>query len=118
MPKLASHAALRPAPPEPDGEELGELLAVVADRTGVDLRTQRRPMLARRAAVHLSARAVPSTAEYLAQLRDDLAEPWALLERLTIKVSRFFRDPVAFRVLRERGIPELRARRGGAELRA
>ncbi|HET8541849.1 MAG TPA: protein-glutamate O-methyltransferase CheR [Anaeromyxobacter sp.] len=118
MPKPASLAAQRQAPPEPTGEELGELLGVVAERTGVDLRAQRAPMLARRAAMRLSAAGAGSTSEYLARLRDDLAEPWRLLERLTIKVSRLFRDPGAFAILRERAIPELRRRRGAAELRA
>jgi chemotaxis methyl-accepting protein methylase len=118
MPKLASLAAGPPPPPvEPSGEELGELLTVVAERTGVDLRAQRRPMLARRATRHLSASGADSTAAYLARLRDDLAEPWRLLERLTIKVSRLFRDPAAFAILRERAIPELRALRGAGELR-
>lgn len=118
MQKLAPLAAKHAATPEPSNEELGELLAVVAERTGVDLATQRRPMLARRAALRLSAAAAPSTAEYLALLQDDLAEPWRLLERLTVKVSRFFRDRGAFALLRERVVPELRAARGASELRA
>ncbi len=118
MPKLAPAAAQRTPPAEPTEEELGELLGVVAERTGVDLRAQRAPMLARRAAVHLSAANAPSTEEYLAILRRDLAEPWALLERLTIKVSRLFRDPAAFAILRERAIPELRRARAGGALRA
>jgi chemotaxis methyl-accepting protein methylase len=118
MPKLASAAVQRASPAEPSGEELDELLGVVAERTGVDLRGQRTPMLARRAAVRLTATRAPSTEEYLARLRDDLAEPWALLERLTIKVSRLFRDPAAFEILRARAIPELRRARGGAPLRA
>jgi two-component system CheB/CheR fusion protein len=118
MPKLAPAAVQRASPAEPSGQELDELLGVVAERTGVDLRGQRPPMLARRAAVRLSATRAPTTEEYLALLRDDLAEPWALLERLTIKVSRLFRDPEAFEVLRARAVPELRRARGGAPLRA
>ncbi len=118
MSKVAPAAAQRTTPAEPTERELGELLAVVTERTGVDLRAQRPPMLARRAAVRVSAIGAPSTAEYLRRLRDDLAEPWALLERLTIEVSRLFRDPGAFAVLRERAIPELRRRRGAAPIRA
>src|SRR5512138_3470737 len=107
MPKLASAAVPRPPPAEPTGEELHALLEVVAERTGVDLHRQRRPMLARRAAVRLSAAGAVSTAAYLARLHEDLAEPWRLLERLTIKVSRLFRDPEALTILREGAIPEL-----------
>ncbi len=118
MPKLAPGAVLRTSPAEPSREALDQLLGVVAERTGVDLRGQRAPMLARRAAVRLAATRAPSTEEYLARLRGDLAEPWALLERLTIKVSRLFRDPVAFEILRERAIPELRRARGDRPLRA
>lgn len=118
MPLLASAAAPRPPPADPTVDELHALLDVVAERTGVDLRTQRRAMLARRASLHLSAAGAPSTAAYLARLRDDLAEPWRLLERLTIKVSRLFRDPGAFATIRARAVPELRARRRAAPIRA
>lgn len=118
MPKLAPAPVQRTTPVEPSGEELDALLGVVADRTGVDLRGQRPPMLARRAAVRLTATRAPSTEEYLARLRDDLAEPWALLERLTIEVSRLFRDGAAFEILRARALPELRRARGDGTLRA
>lgn len=118
MAKPAPLLARPLAPAEPTGDELGEILSVVAERTGVDLRAQRRPMLARRAALHVSSVGAPSTAAYLARLRDDLAEPWRLVERLTIKVSRLFRDPRAFAILRERVLPELRRARGAAPLRA
>ena len=119
MSKSSPLAAKRPvARDEPTGQELGELFSVVEHRTGVDLREHRRPVLARRAALRVSASGASSTEEYLSRLRDDLAEPWRLLERLTIKVSRFFRDPAAFELLRACGVPELRARRGAGELRA
>ncbi|HEX9050379.1 MAG TPA: protein-glutamate O-methyltransferase CheR [Anaeromyxobacter sp.] len=118
MPKLAPASAQRTPPVEPSEEELDALLGVVVERTGVDLRGQRAPMLARRAAVRLTATRSPTTEEYLARLRCDLVEPWALLERLTIKVSRLYRDPVAFEILRARAIPELRRARGEGALRA
>jgi chemotaxis methyl-accepting protein methylase len=86
-------------------------------RTGVDLAGQRRSMLARRASHQLGWAGVRTPAEYLQRVRTDPAEPWRLLERLTIKVSRFFRNPGTFETLRRRALPELRRRRGGAPLR-
>jgi two-component system CheB/CheR fusion protein len=97
--------------------QLTELLRLLAARTGVDLAGQRRSMLARRASHRLGWAGVRTPAEYLDRVRTDPAEPWRLLERLTIKVSRFFRNPDTFDALRRRALPELRRRRGGAPLR-
>ena len=97
---------------------LAALLSVVAERTGVDLAGQRPAMLARRAVHRIGASPARTPQAYLERLHDDPDEPWHLLERLTIKVSRLFRNPATFEALRARGIPELRRARGGRELRA
>ena len=97
---------------------LAALLSAVARRTGVDLAGQRPAMLARRAVHRIGASPARSPEAYLELLHADPDEPWYLLERLTIKVSRLFRNPATFDALRARGIPELRRARGGRELRA
>jgi chemotaxis methyl-accepting protein methylase len=49
-------------------------------------------------------------AQYRRLLEEDRGETARLLERLTIKVSSFYRNPSTFGILRHRVIPELRAR--------
>lgn len=111
--RSSAHAPLAPTP-----AQLAQILAVVSERTGADFRGQRRPMLERRVVNHLVRSCAASPEAYLATLREDGAAAWALLERLTIKVSRFFRNPPVFAALRERVVPALREERGGAPIRA
>lgn len=103
-------------PPTP--AQLAEALAIVSARTGADLRGQRPVMLARRVLSAMAACGIASADAYLARLRDDETAAWRLLERLTIKVSRFFRNPEVHAALRGRVLPELRRARGAAPLRA
>jgi chemotaxis methyl-accepting protein methylase len=106
-----------PSPLELSPLQLGELLAIIAERTGVDLAGQRPAMLARRAAFRIGASGARTAGDYLELLRADAAESWLLLERLTIKVSQLFRNPETFSVLRDRVLPELRRRAPHRELR-
>lgn len=55
--------------------------------------------------------------DYLALLRSCRSEPLRLIERITIKVSRFYRHAPAFDCLRERVLPQLARQRGGAPVR-
>jgi chemotaxis methyl-accepting protein methylase len=55
-----------------------------------------------------------SLAAYLRRLQDGPGELDALVEALTVKVSSFFRDPLAFEVLAEQVLPELLARKAAA----
>jgi chemotaxis methyl-accepting protein methylase len=96
---------------------LGELVRLVALRTGVDLGGLRPAMLARRAAHQIAASGAASAAEYLDLLRSDAAEPARLLERLTIKVSRLFRNPATYEAIAARVLPELRRSGEGRPLR-
>jgi chemotaxis methyl-accepting protein methylase len=111
-------AAASAAPSESLGESVLQLVAALAERTGVDLAGQRPAMLARRAAQRIGASGARTLAEYLERLRDDDAEAWRLLEHLTIKVSRLFRNPGTFAFLGEHVLPELRRRAAGRALHA
>lgn len=106
-------APLAPTPPQ-----LRDVLTLVSERTGADFRGQRRAMLERRIVNHMVTCAAASPEAYLETLRADDAVVWALLERLTIKVSRFFRNPPVFEALRHAVVPALRRERGSAPLRA
>jgi chemotaxis methyl-accepting protein methylase len=90
------------AAPEPSAEEaawLVRVLAVVRERTGVDFSEYRPATLMRRLRTRMLAAGAPRFEDYLRRLRSDPAEPDALVEKLTIKVSRFFRDAPTFEAL-------------------
>jgi chemotaxis methyl-accepting protein methylase len=78
----------------------------------VDFSCYRPAMLERRIVNHVSAAAVASLDDYLHLLKSSASEPYRLLERITIKVSRFYRHAPTFDHLRETVLPALaRSRR-------
>jgi chemotaxis methyl-accepting protein methylase len=79
--------------------ELHRVLQVVRERTGIDFGGYRLPTLARRIQNRMIARNVRTLPEYLERLREEPGEPAALIEKLTIKVSRFFRNASTFEAL-------------------
>lgn len=76
-------------------------LPLIAESTGVDFRGYRLPMVSRRLRNHMLALGGIAADKYLEQLRSSDQTRTAALERITIKVSRFFRNPAAFTRLAE-----------------
>lgn len=100
---------------EPDTEELawlGRILGALRDWRGIDFDGYRTTTVLRRVRNRMISARARSMPEYLDRLVRDPREADALLERLTIKVSRFFRDASTFEALR-RALPALRSERGG-----
>lgn len=75
------------------------LLEVVRERKGLDFSGYRMPTLLRRARNRMLAANVQCPAAYAERLRSEPAEADALVERFTIKVSKFFRDRPTFDAL-------------------
>lgn len=88
------------------------VLQVVRERTGVDFTRYRPPTVMRRLVNRMLSAGEVELSAYLERLRADSGEASRLLERLTIKVSRFYRNAATFDALRSAVIPELRAARG------
>ncbi len=84
-----------------------EVVEAVRCRTGVDFSRYRRATVVRRIHNRMISAGIESLDEYAALLRGCPAEVGALLERLTIKVSRFYRDVRSFDVLRDDVLPTL-----------
>ncbi len=104
----------RPEGTEFDAAELAwlaRILAALRDWRGVDFDGYRTSTVLRRVRNRMISAGTRSMAEYLDRLVRDPGEADALLERLTIKVSRFFRDAASFEALRA-ALPPLRAARG------
>ncbi len=95
-----------------------DLLALVRGRTGVDFSGYREGTLRRRVANRMISVGAPSLDAYLEVLRASEEEAGRLLERLTVKVSRFYRNAAAFDLLRSEVLPTLRARLGPRPARA
>lgn len=93
------------------------ILAVVRERTGADFTRYRVSTVTRRVLNRMISVGARTYDDYLRLLRDDEREALRLLERVTIKVSRFYRNTVTFDALRASVLPELAKMRGGAPLR-
>ncbi len=81
-------------------ECLDIILSIVHMRTGIDFSHYRRDTVQRRLQNRMVCMGIKSFAEYLHHLETCQDETQALIERLTIKVSTFFRNPKAFERLR------------------
>lgn len=93
-----------------------EILDLVRARVGVDFSEYRSSTVSRRIEARISAAGASSAAEYLERLRRDASEMDRLVERLTIKVSRFYRDAAAVDAVR--GALAARAPAMGRPIRA
>lgn len=93
---------------EPDAPGLvASILSVMRDRTGVDFSRYRPAMVRRRIVNRMISLGVSSLERYHELLCASEAEPHALLERVSIKVSGFYRNPGTFDLLRNRVLPSL-----------
>jgi chemotaxis protein methyltransferase CheR len=102
----------------PDEQALvGAILAIVRERTGRDFSGYRAGTVQRRILNRMISAGISSMREYLAWLQRSREEAPRLLERLTIKVSRFYRNAATFDLLREQAIPRLAGERSGRPLR-
>ncbi|MCL5961501.1 MAG: protein-glutamate O-methyltransferase CheR [Chloroflexi bacterium] len=91
------------------GQEAGldEVLRLVLEREGIDLRLYRRKTIERRVTSRLQKLRCQSYSEYAARLANDPPESRHLLEHVTMKVSRFFRNARVFARLREEVLPDI-----------
>lgn len=105
-----SSAALEAGP-------VAQILVELRARTGMDFSRYRAATVRRRIANRMISLRVGSCEAYLDRLRTRPEEAPALLARIAIKVSRFYRNPPAFDLLRAEVLPRLRREAGGAPLR-
>ncbi len=84
-----------------------EALDLIVARTGVDFRSYSPAMVPRRLRNHMLALGVTDAGEYLSRLHDSPHLVRDALGKLTIKVSRFYRNPAVFDRLRDDILPHL-----------
>jgi two-component system CheB/CheR fusion protein len=109
-------AASRPAEATPRdaelAERLGEICALLRERTGHDFREYKEATLLRRVRRRVQAERCASVADYVRVLAQDADEAARLLDDLLIGVTHFFRDPAAFEALEREVLPGIVARAG------
>lgn len=93
------------------------VLSIVRQRTGTDFGGYRPATIGRRLTNRMISLGITGLGAYLPLLESSPAEAHLLLERLTIKVSRFYRNRRVFDLLRHVVLPQLAAARRGAPLR-
>lgn len=103
--------------PDAAARAVEEIIALVHARTGVDFGLYRRATIQRRIGNRMISLGAHSVRAYVEHLRADVAEAAHLLQRLTIKVSRFYRNAHTFEFLAREALPALAQSRGGAPLR-
>jgi chemotaxis methyl-accepting protein methylase len=89
------------------GDPLAAILHVVRERTGLDFACHRPPTVRRRVQNRMASLGIARMEDYLHTLAGSRDEAERLVERLTIKVSRMYRNAPAFDVLRETVLPSL-----------
>jgi chemotaxis methyl-accepting protein methylase len=96
---------------------IADILSALELRAGVDFSTYRRPTIERRIRSRMMTLGISSFTDYLARLRCCGNEPGLLIERITIKLSRFYRHAPTFDCLRQSVLPQLARRRGREPVR-
>jgi chemotaxis methyl-accepting protein methylase len=92
------------------------VLSLLSELTGTDFTRYRAATVQRRVRNRMISIGVRSFEEYVERLASDVNEPGQLLQRVTIKVSRFYRNRAVFDALGSVVLPEL-ARASAAPLR-
>ena len=92
---------------EQDSLELRALKEQIRNQSGLFCEGYKEKCLRRRLAVRMRARGVHRYAEYAALLEADPAEYQTLLNTVTINVSKFFRNPEVWDVVRTIVLPDL-----------
>jgi two-component system CheB/CheR fusion protein len=98
-----------------DSANLDRILALLNEKTRLNFRNYRTNTLLRRIERRASLARVNGLAEYLAYLHEHRDEVDLLAKNFMISVTRFFREPEAFKVLEATVIPDLVRRKSDAE---
>lgn len=97
--------------PAPDRDActggLSGILDFVKEKRAIDFSAHKHGTINRRIAPRLLETGMPDFDSYYRHLSADPAEIDLLLDALTINVSRFFRNPLVFEILKEQILPTL-----------
>jgi two-component system, chemotaxis family, CheB/CheR fusion protein len=103
----AVSAGVTPNPAHVAG--LRRVLAALRNRTGNDFSQYKMTTIGRRVARRMAEHGIADTATYARLVEEKAEEAQALLDEVLINVTSFFRDPVAFDVLKADVLPAVLA---------
>ncbi len=92
---------------EPTEEQLGEIFAILRRVSGIDFRQYKTPTVRRRLLRRMALQRVTGVDAYIRHVRENGKEATLLYQDLLIHVTRFFREPESFDVLRSQVFPEI-----------
>ena len=95
-----------------NGNELGEIFAVLKASTGVDFTHYKQATPKRRILRGMALRRIENIKDYVGYLEENPAEREALCQDILIHVTGFFRDPETFTALADQVFPEIIKNRG------
>ena len=97
-----------PSLPQPDASQtLQKIFILLRDRTGNDFAAYKGNTIHRRIERRMNVHQIENLRQYLRFVQENPAELDALFQELLIGVTSFFRDPQAFEVLEQKGLPAL-----------
>jgi two-component system CheB/CheR fusion protein len=88
-------------------EELFILFSLLRARTGVDFSLYKQSTLKRRVIRRMIVHKIDTLQNYLSLVQSNAAEVDALFNDLLINVTSFFRDPIAFQILKKKIFPRV-----------
>ncbi len=98
-----------------DRENFPRVFAIVRGQTGHDFSGYKKDYLTRRIEKRMAITQVDSLAAYLKYLKNSPQEVEALFREFMIGVTKFFRDPAAYRAFREEALPGLVNRKASTD---
>lgn len=90
-----------------DEASLMEVINIIKDHTPLNFTEYKRPTIARRIIRRMIANNTESIVTYIELLKTNPSEIEVLSKDFMISVTKFFRDPEAFEILRTKVIPEI-----------
>ena len=97
-----------PSLPLPDASQtLQKIFILLRDRSGNDFAAYKGNTIHRRIERRMNVHQIENLRQYLRFVQENPAELDALFQELLIGVTSFFRDPQAFEVLEQKGLPAL-----------
>jgi len=92
---------------EEDDKQFKTVFSLLKAQSGVDFSNYKQSTVVRRVKRRLSINQIESFKDYVKYLHQNPKEVETLYKELLIGVTRFFRDPEAFQVLKEKVLPEI-----------
>ncbi len=89
------------------GEAMTEVLRHVFKTTGIDFSSYKAATLKRRISRRMQFRNTDTVAQYLALVKEDASESHTLCQDILIQVTRFFREPESYELLKTTVFPDL-----------